>query len=104
MKENRIDRLIELLNEYEEDRWKVADRIEQDLKAVHYIISKKFWFIQRLVENDKIDFGKVNKKEKSEQVDICIYWKCWNEENTDWVLMLLSIQDNPIDFLIDILK
>ena len=54
------------------------------------LISKKFWFIKRLVENDKIDL------EKFPQI----------MEYSDYesLLMLLSIQDNPIEFLISILK
>lgn len=97
-----MNKLLKLISEYEEvsnDRF-----FSEIIYAEQYLISKKFWFIQRLVENDKINFDKVNEKEKSEQVDICIYWKERKEETTDWLLMLLSIQDNPIQFLCDILK
>ena len=63
------------------------------------LISKKFWFIKRLVENDKIDFS--------------WEWELANElvnlferkvDNAEWLIALLSIQDNPIEFLISILK
>lgn len=60
------------------------------------IISKKFWFIQRLVDNKKICFTKLEDN-----------W-VWYDINTgnDYLdmLALLSIQDNPIDFLISVLK
>lgn len=68
------------------------------------LISKKFEFIKRLVDHDNINFNKVYKKEESEKIDICIYWREWKEENLYWLLMLLSIQDNPIEFLISILR
>lgn len=68
------------------------------------LISKKFEFIKRLVDHDNINFNKVYEKEKAEKIDICIYWRYWKEENTYWLLMLLSIQEKPIEFLVSILK
>ena len=68
------------------------------------LISKKFEFIKRLVDHDNINFNKVYKKEESEKIDICIYWREWKEENLYWLLMLLAISDNPISDLIYILK
>ena len=106
-----MEKLIQLLNEYEKqftDRpnyfwykdkmlwkyilcelnWRIIDN--QELM----IISERYEFIKRLVENDKIEFSK--------------YWKVSNEEDrrTEYqnLLMLLSIQDNPISDLISILK
>lgn len=64
------------------------------------VISKRFGFIGRLVKNDKIDFDGIqnvfyrNKRYK-EYRDYSDY---------ESLLMLLAIQDNPIDFLISILK
>ena len=60
------------------------------------LISKKFKFIKWLLDNHKIDFTKL-------------------EDNSDWyyldtgdnyldLVALISIQDNPIEFLISILK
>ena len=63
------------------------------------LISKKFWFIKRLVENDKIDF--------SREWDLAIELVNLFErkvDNAEWLIALLSIQDNPIEFLISILK
>lgn len=56
-------------------------------------------FVKWLVENDKIDFSRE--------------WDLSNElvnlfgrklDNAEWVIALLSIQDEPINFLISILK
>lgn len=57
------------------------------------IISKKFWFIWWLVDNDKID--------KTE-----LFFECEIADLNlvDKALMLLSIQDKPIKILISILK
>ena len=70
------------------------------------LISKYYWLIKRLVENDKIDF---NKLEKIWYIGT-VYRYDWQYRdiieysNYERLLMLLSIQDEPIDFLISILK
>lgn len=59
------------------------------------IISKRFWFIKWLVENDKIDISKI---------------KCWyvyndtEEDKVKNVIMNLSISDTPIQDLLLYLK
>ena len=83
------------------------------------ICSKNFWWIWWLVENDKIDFDKC-------WLDVRHYLS-YNKRYDKWIvmaknydydtfvveefyppyeqlLMLLSIQDNPIEFLISVLK
>ena len=68
------------------------------------IISKKFWFIKWLVENDKIDIEKVEKKFYNE---ICIT-DYWDKDRAYWksdlVISVLSISDTPIEDLISYLK
>jgi len=115
-----MEKLIELLNEYEysrfEDkslatqRWDIQDRIvfekdfckdldkpkDQTMNVTH-LISHRFWFIKWLVENDKIDFDKIYSKTR-------IYTFGKGVSDTDYVIMILSIQDEPIEFLISILK
>lgn len=67
--------------------------------AESIILNKKFWFIQRLLNNQKIDQEKLD-----HSLDSCSYikndlaWSCIK------LTMFLSIQDNPIEFLISILK
>jgi hypothetical protein len=100
-----MEKLIELLNEYENtDNWENWHQVEfRESK----IISKKFWFIKWLVENDKIDLDTV--KEKI-WIPCFVWYKEWeiscvnDKEDYEQLLMLLSIQDEPISFLISILK
>lgn len=108
-----IWKLLELLNEYgtqEEIKWKwyfVPNHIQwegcdnsecSDL----LIVSKKFWFIKWLVENDKINFSKVKEKIwlDRELYDRMLYW--YKED--DFLIMILSVENEPIKFLCEILK
>lgn len=98
-----MEKLVMLLDIYEEEVvgvHSVWEHITEKDEA--WIISKQFWFIKWLVENDKIDFDKII--EKSEYL---IEYR-WNKidqnmtENT--LLMLLSISSSPIEDLISYLK
>jgi len=113
-----MEKLIELLNEYEDPRSWIVFKSYDNYDGTFYwvdcdgeteiawsdslIISKKFWFIQRLVENEKIDINEFMHKSRD--------WEIFNEKlsakEDDYLslLMLLSIQDEPIEFLISILK
>lgn len=100
-----IWKLIELLNEYEKKTvvhwyewyWEdvlmcryIKDNFEfYTDEATTIAISKYYWFIKWLVENNKIDESKIE-----------IHWFSFYES----VLMELAIQDEPIEFLISILK
>ena len=101
-----IEKLIELLNEYNEIHNYApieyyddeANGFETNYVAFYktcIIISKQFWFIKWLVENDKIDISKI---------------KCWyiyndtEEDKVKNVIMNLSISDTPIEDLISYLK
>ena len=112
MKENK---LIELLDEYDSVQYhKINHKIENweiyrnvwGTDGWHQVwrYCKQFWFIKRLVENDKIDKYKVIELEhnwiRPFKLDN-LYWEIKLEER---LLMLLSIQDNPIEFLISVLK
>lgn len=108
-----IWKLIELLNEYED--WMVSwvkEYVEEfgvfvlnteQMIEEEIIISKSFWFIKRLVENDKIDRDKMNEK-----AEYKIYYSGTPREvkqtSIDGLLMLLSISDTPIDDLVSYLK
>ena len=95
-----MEKLIELLNEYE-TTLEPNEQIEWTENWVKstplVIISKKYWFIKWLVENEKIEWN--NK-------DIAIKeWILWKSiDNYHSLLMALAIQDEPINFLISILK
>jgi len=101
-----MEKLIELLNESED--WFVSKFVSYDginrvfrldnWQSFHYtlILSKEYCFIKWLVENNKIDFVKLDDNSD------------WYEINTGReyldLVALLSIQDDPVEFLISILK
>lgn len=63
------------------------------------LISEKFWFIQRLFENDKIDL------DKTLYLETC--WMCWWFARywvVDGLIMKLSISISPIEELIIYLR
>jgi len=74
------------------------------------VISKRFGFIKRLVDNDKINKRKIDTRlvrYVENHYDEDWYWVESSYEDypyTDTLLMLLAIQDEPIQFLIKILK
>ena len=121
-----MEKILELLNEYEKVIW--TDRVwwwaiddgaffctrkskkgnlivqhSSEDEAILRIISKKFWFIEWLVENDKI----ILQKDIIRRVE---YSNFWVLEGIHYysayksILMYLAIQDDPISFLISILK
>jgi len=104
-----MDKFIELLREFPSNDAKVLDKEDSAIidtwqEFVYWnriylyetIISKKFGFIKRLVDNDKIDDElKYNNLYRAIEKD-------FNKD--DRIIMLLSIQDNPIEFLISILR
>jgi len=126
-----MNKLIELLNQYEREKewlpedfedyviWNVEwDDIIQwstDPDArwyfKYYIISKDYEFIKRLVDNDKIDIVKWIKYGLKDGRDIENYKYDKNKSRknrvrywTEYLLMTLSIQNEPIAFLCSILK
>ena len=113
-------KLIELLNEYEKDKiknseWLNVMYIWKYEWTLHYynnykdenifdnvrflIISKEYWFIDWLVKKDKVDLDKLDTPE---------YIDLWDDfmkpSDSDYLTMILSIQDNPIEYLCSILK
>lgn len=123
-----MEKLIELLNEYQKElnekegnnyeifeRKLNGDSIRMnDLDdpyewlnmywwyAKARLISKQFWFIKRLIQNDKIDLKGIEQR--------AMYYfddespVRWKEIRTERLIMMLSIQDNPIEDLIGFLK
>lgn len=114
----KLDKLIELLNEYD----KINKHINKWFRDEYWhlnreygwstvasscwkVISKSYGFIKRLVDNDKIDIEKLLNIQ-NEYFRLQVWNDNYNSENyfVDGLLMLLAIQDEPIEFLIDILK
>lgn len=104
-----MEKLIELLNEYERSKWyewlwEIKEWIpyfDDELPRTKAYISvlicaKPYGFIKWLVDNDK-----TNKHE------VHLLWTDdmeYNYSEEELILMELAIQDNPIDFLLNILK
>lgn len=90
----------------------IDDGIDEQRINDERIISKKFWFIKRLIENKKIDLQELVKKQMASGWDF--EWEKVEREDeseeffvefyTEITLMLLSIHDNPIQLLLDILR
>ena len=110
-KESWIEKLIELLNEYGKEKWSPFDEWWFDSKnelfckwlssrySAVMIISKKFWFIEWLVQNDKIDFT----REWKLSSDLVALFER-KEDNAEWLIALLAVSDEPISDLISYLK
>ena len=107
-----MEKLIELLNEYikEKELWNTVKEIDDDYFVNNYnnwdwylceeVMSKKFWFIERLVKQNKIDDSKVwNYDMLSVQ-----YHDLVNDYKYEWLIMILSISENPISDLCSFLK
>ena len=115
-----MEKLIELLNEYETPHswivfksydnydgtfyWVDIDGETEIAWSDSFICGKRFWWVEWLVENDKID--------RDKNVLAFEFSSVYTYEGEDYeehlkeckLLMLLSIQDNPIEFLVSILK
>lgn len=118
-----MEKLLQLLNEYERSLW--SDRewlwiIDEDWffctrkskkgnlivqhssedEAILQIISKKFWFIERLIANDKLDkewlFNIIRESCIFDDMNIC--------SESDYIIMYLAIGYNPIYFLTSMVK
>lgn len=100
-----MEKLIELLNKYveETDFWddfneyNEAEILDEETLEVNwkyhdieYLYTKRFWFIKWLVGKDKIDFS-------------IMRISAWYELYENFI-MYLSIQDDPIKYLISYLK
>lgn len=106
-----MEKLIQLLNKYEYDK-----RREKNLRwmtnwCIYYIqsinpylnlkiISKEYWFIKWLLCEEKIDTKYLDTVTVRDKIFKVEKRKSWEER----LLMLLAIQDEPIEFLISILK
>jgi hypothetical protein len=99
-------KILDLFNEYnlspEMTWWEMEQpRTEKDRNTMSriykaYIVSKDFWWIKWLVDNDKIDFSREWEycTKSIEEFD----WLLRDDE--DWLIMILAISDTPVDDLI----
>jgi len=112
-----MEKLLKLLNEYSplkypSDEYCIEDgnlwiktRIyaEPDVYTNYtlMVISKKFWFIDRLVDQNKVEFDRAR-----DRSDFPLLYAGWWEfySDADVITATLSIEDDPIGFLVSILK
>ena len=110
-----MEKLIELLNQYEEEKksdnhWSLT--YDNELiwlwnirEARLSVISKEYWFIKWLVDNDKIDLYMLDSKAHNTDIIIELYkYENLKDKDSKRLIMLLSISDTPIDDLILYLK
>lgn len=99
-----------MLNEYikEKKLWNTVKEIDDDFFVNNYnnwdwylceqVMSKNFWFIERLVENDYINMDRVERDATSYFTDESPVY--WNEIWTARLIMMLSVSNFPIKDLI----
>lgn len=126
-----MEKLLELLNEHFKEKYKNAkriliyferyddvnhwfnmnneDRVYNWFVAEEMIFGKRYGFIKWLVENDKINFDMLKPLTWVTEIMLATNYPNWIEAKRRYRLyeqltMLLSIQEDPIWFLISILK
>lgn len=116
-------RLNEINDEEEYEQWITAFRVDDSQlwveESIAVIICKGYMFINWLVENDKIDRDNARLRKSLWETDTSDIDKIiYTIKNSDYhyvmreapyeaeetLLMLLSISDDPVSFLISILK
>lgn len=106
-----VIKLLNLLNEFETPQswvvfnsydsydgtfyWVDCDWETEIAWSDAYVFSNRFQFISRLIEQNKIDIDKLEKAVLKENLI---------RKFDEWLLMILAIKDEPIRFLISILK
>ena len=107
-----MEKLLKLLNEY-----RLEKGVSEYTKYIpanwcfthksryydHYswVISKKFWFIDRLVGQNKVEFDRAR-----DRSDFPLLYAGWWElySDAEVIIATLSVEDDPIEFLVSILK
>lgn len=109
-----MEKLIELLNEYERSKgtnieitywecvyWNLSYFRYGNWYSNLLCISKSYYFIHWLVNNDKIDRDRTFKENWLFKM---YFYDLEYVKNYDKLIMWLSVEDKPIEFLISILK
>lgn len=108
-----MEKLLQLLNEYQtqrESKFKFSGYDERSMSFLlvdshevlweETIISNKFWFIERLIANDKLNkewlFNIIRESCIFNDMNIC--------SESDYIIMYLAIGYNPIYFLTSMVK
>ena len=105
-----MEKLIKLLNEYrEKELWYRVPEWEEKWQPwiiTEQLISKQFWFIKWLVDNDKINKDLVSRVLINAYVspETLVSLVCEFYDYYESLLMLLAISDTPIEDLIRYLR
>lgn len=108
-----MKKLLQLLNEYQTQRGSKFKFSSYDERSQSFllvdsnevlweetIISKKFWFVQWLMDQKKVEFDRV--RDRSDFPLLYAGW--WGfYSDADIIVATLSMEDEPIEFLISIL-
>lgn len=107
-----MDKLLKLLNEYRLKNGRsgytkyISEAGYFTNKSYFYehyswVISKKFWFIQWLMDQNKIEFDRAR-----DRSDFPLLYAGWWElySDAEVIIATLSVEDDPIEFLVSILK
>lgn len=92
----------------------MADGFKNASKVFRMILSKDWLFVKWLIDTDKIDFKKMYEKvwkpqiitysERNKEEELCEIIGENERSYYEDILMLLAIQDSPLELLADILK
>ena len=85
-----MEKLKQLLDEYYNSNW-LKCTYRDELIENELILSKKFWFIKWLVDNDKIDKNKIDKAERKPMYVTDDMFALYDLD--ECVIMLLSISE-----------
>ena len=102
-----MEKLIELLNEYDRIKWDKEEPIYNWKIAIKtkiyqkYLISKEYWFVKWLIDNYYIELPMWLWVVKSYDKESWLFNYFSDYES---LLMLLSIQEDPIEFLIKLIQ
>lgn len=106
-KEIWMEKLMKYVEEMQKEWINICrPRFQEYYLLEMMLVSKHYWLIKWLVENDKIDREKFWNSEtvSSKYSDFELSYDTPREDYTNTLLMELAIQDEPIQFLIEILR
>ena len=100
-------KLVDYFNQWWEEKFWEKWHFKYTMRFDHaHIISKKFWFIEWLVREDKIVW-----RGSDLWYEMAVINGWWEDidiirtfDDYEQLLMILAIQDDPIDFLISTLR
>jgi len=109
-----MEKLLQLLNEYmklgsfefinydeEYNMFRIIPWIYHKELSPETITGRRFWFIQWLMDQNKIEFDRAR-----DRSDFPLLYAGWWElySDAEVIIATLSVEDDPIEFLVSILK